>query len=575
MVRSNASVGSTWKARGSQVEVRDCLFLGLVMLLSCILYINDLGFYGDDWAFLRIFYLSENQSLVGLIRSTFETSNIWSSPPLRTWAPRPVQAIYEVSLYWLFGLNPFGYHLVNTTVLTSGIIGFYWVVRELTGNRMLAIVVPMTYGLLPHYSTDRLWYAAFQANLSMVLYFLSLFCDLQQLKAKRNSLYAWKTLSLVSLIGSTLAYEVFIPLFWLNPFMVLYQKRRLQKSGVNTQLSRRTLTLLLASNIVVLTLILIFKALVSEPERAPTFSFSLIKWLSQQSLTASIDLSFGDYGTGLPRIIWKIVSTSQNMAVFVLTSALAIFVCWYLSAALRQSAAQVPRRSTMLILVFVGLLIAGLSYCYFYDYFKITTGINNRVAIAASVGVALCLVGVAGWIARFVSSSYTANRVFCLAIGLLTGSGFLINNTIASYWVAAYKKQQAILHDTRAQFPTLPKGSTLILDGFCPYVGPGIVFEMNWDVTGALGVMYRDGSLRGDVVKPWLQVTQGGISLDGNSIAYPYDSLFVYNVRRNTGYRLKNADVAREYFSMFTPDHNSECPSEYTGYDYGVGLRIF
>ena len=33
---------------------------------------------------------------------------------------------------------------------------------------------------------------------------------------------------------------------------------------------------------------------------------------------------------------------------------------------------------------------------------------------------------------------------------------------------------------TFASVPTLPKSSTLILDGFCPYIGRGIVFESDW-----------------------------------------------------------------------------------------------
>jgi hypothetical protein len=46
----------------------DCLFLALIVRLSLTVYVGDLGFYSDDWDFLRRFSLSPNQSLVGLFQ---------------------------------------------------------------------------------------------------------------------------------------------------------------------------------------------------------------------------------------------------------------------------------------------------------------------------------------------------------------------------------------------------------------------------------------------------------------------------------------------------------------------------
>jgi hypothetical protein len=546
------------------IKVQDCLFLSAVILLSFVLYIPHLGFYSDDWAFLRILYLSNDQSFTRLIYSIFGNSGHW---------PRPLQAVYDVSLYWLFGLNPLGYHVINSSVLMSGILLFYWVLRELTQNRALAIAVPMVYGLLPHYATDRFWYAAFQANLSMALYFLSLLCDLRQLKAKRSSLYGWKVLGLVSLLASTLAYEVFVPLFLLNPLIILYQRRRLEHLGLHTRLSRSMLAALLGSNVVALAVVIGFKYWVSD--RAPTLTLRSLKWIVQQSVNASIDLSFGQYGMGLPRIIWKILSTYQSAAAFIGASIAILLIFFYLYIVLRQARTEVEDRGDMLVLAFLGLIIAGLGYSYFYDYYKVTTGINNRVAIAASVGIALCLVSGVAWIAGLVGSRNAQRIFFCVGIALISGCGFLINNAIASFWIAAYAKQKAILVEIRNQFPKLPEGSTLILDGFCPYVGPGIVFEIDWDTGGVLAIMYRDDSLRGDVVRSWLQVKQDGISLYPDRAPYPYGSLFVYNVGRKAAYQLTNPHVAHEYFSTFSPGYKSECPGDFTGANYGVGVTIF
>ena len=92
---------------------------------------------------------------------------------------RPVQFLYLAALYKAFGTDPLGYHVVNTLVLAAGAVLFYLVLRRLGLSRVLALAVPLVYALLPHYSTNKLWMAAFQIGLSMTLYFLSLYADLR------------------------------------------------------------------------------------------------------------------------------------------------------------------------------------------------------------------------------------------------------------------------------------------------------------------------------------------------------------------------------------------------------------
>jgi hypothetical protein len=60
----------------------------------------------------------------------------------------------------------------------------------------------------------------------------------------------------------------------------------------------------------------------------------------------------------------------------------------------------------------------------------------------------------------------------------------------------------------------LPSGigsGTLLIDGACPYDGPGIVFEAPWDITGALRVRFNDPKLRANIATPNLEVKGDGI----------------------------------------------------------------
>ena len=42
--------------------------------------------------------------------------------------------------------------------------------------------------------------------------------------------------------------------------------------------------------------------------------------------------------------------------------------------------------------------------------------------------------------------------------------------------------EQRVLASTQQRFPAMPPNSTLLLDGVCPYAGPAVVFEANWDL---------------------------------------------------------------------------------------------
>lgn len=553
----------SWEKALALPAIQDSLFLTLIVSISVFNYVGNLGFYLDDWDFLSRLNALQDHSLLGLVSSFYTSlSPMW---------PRPVQAGYLALLYWMFGLQPIGYHVVNSAVLISGVLLIYWVLRELGQNRWITLSIPLVYALLPHYSTDRFWYAAFQANLSMALYFSSLYCDLRILKAPSQHLWGWKLLGLCSLLGSSLAYEVFMPLLLLvNPLLTLYKKRQLNNSSQGLQLNQGKLLLLLATNLIALALVVIFKKTVSA--RASSFSlFGL--WIIKQAVLAPLALNFGEYGIKLPQVLWTIVFSYQSASIFILSGVVSIIIFIYFYRLSNHSKIELPEKGDLLKLASFGLVVSSLSYAYFNHFFKVTAGLNNRVSIAAAVGVALTFVGGFGWVSNLLSSSYLRKRFFALMITLFCSSGFLINNINASFWTTAYQHQQDIIAALREQYPAMPVGSTVLLDGFCPYVGSGVVFETNWDVTGMLRLNFHNKDLTGDVVKPNLQIRNDGISLRsyGMDSHYPYKQLYVYNFDRKMMYQFKDADSARRYFMKFNPSFGSHCKA----WQEGVGVKIF
>ena len=98
--------------------------------------------------------------------------------------------------------------------------------------------------------------------------------------------------------------------------------------------------------------------------------------------------------------------------------------------------------------------------------------------------------------------------------------------------------------------------------GICPYIGPAIVFESNWDLVGALKLLYRDPDLKADVVTPRLEVMQGALrtTLYGEATDYPWGpNLIIYDIGHDMARRLSDRQSAEAYFVEVGDSLESRC----------------
>jgi hypothetical protein len=541
---------------------QDCFFLALVMILSSSLYISRLGFYWDDWFLLKIFHFSRDQSLIVLVRSLVE-----GIPDI---VARPVQAVHLAVLYQLFGMKPLGYHLANTATFCAGICVFYLALREFTG-RLTSLAIAIVYGLLPHYSTDRFWYATFNANISMFFYFLSLYCNMRELSVGKRSLWPLKAVASASLVLSCLAYEVFMPLFLLNPILFAFRRRQLEVSGKALPWSRSISALTYLINPVLLALIYIFKGRTTS--RAPG-GYGL--WLLGDAVKSALDLNFYVYGVNLPHILLTISQKYWSWPSFLITIVVVGLIAWYLIQAARISGEQLPRTWILAVLVVAGAVFSGLSYAYLYSFFQVNTGVNNRAIVAAAVPVAVSWVALVALLSRALTRRNTTTHVFCVVVALLCGSGCLINNVVSSFWIGASQIRQQMLTDMKEHFSP-PRGSTVLLTGFCAWNGPGIVFEATWDVKGALALLYQDETMKGEPVWPWMMASEAGIrsgrDTAGRTTTYSYSSLYLYDVRSKQGVRVPDLGTASHYIKQ---SHQDDIDSQgCLTRGFGSGLPIW
>ncbi|HET7618183.1 MAG TPA: hypothetical protein VFK20_06700 [Vicinamibacterales bacterium] len=546
----------------------DALFLAAATALSCAWYVPRLGFYSDDWAFLGRYATAADQTVAGLFAASYSSHH----------AMRPVQLWLCAALYRTFGLEPLGYHLFNTAILLSLPILVYVILRELQLPRSIALSAALVYGLLPSYSTDRFWFVAFAITLSMAACLAGMLADI---KAVAGRPVWWKALSVAAFAVSALAYEVALPLILLSAVLLIWRARQMRSAG--RPVSTRWVAALVAIDLAILAGAAAFKLHTTVRLGADHGIAAQMRQIARQALDPHLPyghyglnvfsaarVHFVDAGIGLPAIAAALAPALPFGAWF-LNAALWVLAFAYLAAAFRSE--RWPSADEWAALMPAGLIVFGLGYAIFLTNYNVQftpTGIANRSAIAAALGAALCMAGAAGVAIRSLLPRRPGVFVLAGMIASFAACGSLVVNAIAASWANAYEMERRTLNDIRARLPTLPQGSTLILDGVCPYVGPAIVFESNWDLAGALQVLYRDPTIAADVVTPRLTISNEGLTttIYGEARQYPYgDRLLVFEAGTGQVIPLPDAASGRQWFAR----RHTGCPPG----QEGIGVRLF
>lgn len=378
---------------------RDMLALGFCVLLSALASVQGLGFSSDDWDTMAAFANARSHSLPALFTAGYH-------PAINH--TRPGEILYQATLYWLFGLSPLGYHVINAIVLAAMAMLLAALLHELGAPRVLALVVPLVYAFLPHYSSARFWVAAFIAIASQALCFLSLYCDL---RAARNGCahpWRWKVAGLVALIASALTYEVTLPLFLLGPLLTWYRLRRGSRSGEALPVHRRHYWGLIGANVIALIAIGLFKYRVSVriDDRAGVLTAGGGRASLRETAIASlrgviqgVSVNFGDYGIGLPHVVVRILHQRPPWSTIALSILAGVAIFALLSPIVGKTDTALSWTRQFAIAVLAGVLIFALGYAIFATNRNVQftpTGISNRTATAAALGVAIVFVGLIG-----------------------------------------------------------------------------------------------------------------------------------------------------------------------------------
>jgi hypothetical protein len=514
----------------------DLLTLAAICLLSSCLFVPRLGFYSDDWGMLQDFA----RMTAG---ERFDFARFFSD-----FGARPLQGLYLGALYAAFGYQPLGYHVVNAMVLAAAICLLYLVLLQLGMSRTLAFASAALTSVLPQLSTVRVWMSAYQIPLSMLLALGSMAC---QLHFARNRGNWWVVSATVLALLSVAAYEIFAPFMVLLSVLLAADRVRRPKA----ELRNAVPALVPALGLVAAGFAkgLVSKRLETRPaaylDQAMNFFSPRYDWRTDYGLNlfAALDVHFRATCAAWLATVHDL-STERVATPVVAVGIIAAGLSFW-----RLSADQEDKTRSGLLRPF---LIGLAAWIFGHGVFLVTeeimfspTGIANRVLVAAGIGVAIIIATGWAWATQLVPEKLRLSS-FAGVLAALLFIAFCQTERAAAYWVSAAGDENRLLAAARNDLATVPGGSTVILDGVCPYAGPAIVMEAYWDSGGALShVLGKD--LRSDAVSPRMRLTDGGLatSIYRFDTFYPYGQhLFIYDPRVHLLTRLPDRASAESYF---------------------------
>jgi hypothetical protein len=518
------------------LPLTDILFLGGIVVLSTLSYVRKLGFYSDDWAYLGSLFSFGDYSNAG--RSTVEAFDF----SRHVWA-RPTQAAYQWVLFQLFGTDPLGYHVINALVILAMVLLFYLVLREFGVSRPVSVGAAAVMGTMPNFSTDRFWFAAFGYALTMAAGLLAVFSSMRALRNPRSISMVWKTIGVIALVVLGLGYEVALaPVVFALSLIWWRTRSRLLTLGASREGLRAAALILPEAGVIIASVA--YKAITAVQAGIPGSYSAHLARVGTGAITTNVI----GWGVDMPRAVrWAIGAAGPLTLMLAAAVLIAVFAYLY-RLTMREPLGHVGWGQ----LVVVGVVLFVLGYAIFATNARIlftTTGIGNRVSIAASAGVAIAGVALIGLLmSRFRPP--IAAAAFSLIVALWAAAGTSAVATLAEQWGRAWARQQQIIEGLEQSLPKLPRDSAVILAGVCPYEGSAIVFESNWDLAGALEIAYEDPTVKADVAtRSGLQVGDEEIRTviyGSNEALYPYDpNLIVYNHRTGDVGRALDPSSAR------------------------------
>ena len=495
---------------------RDAGFVALLVLAFSLTYALGMGFHADDYNFLALFREDLNGG-----------RSLWELAVTGPQSVRPVHVLYLGLLHHLFGADTLWLQAANTVMLAGANVLLLALLRQFGWSRLASLTTVVIYAFLPHHSTLRFWYTAFQETLALQLALASGLLFLRAVWSRPRDFWICGPLSVLALVGSGLAYEMQMPALAAIPVIAL---------GLRRDAWRRTVAL---GAIHWIAMIGVFAWKVAITTRTAP--------LSIRPILRAVCTSFVDAGLLLPSRAYHAFTLLEPPAIaLVIACGVAVFF-W-----LRAAGTEDPpgRRAGAR-----ALACAFAMFCAGYAMTAVTggietgaTGMRNRTAFVAAIGLAMMVYPAVSLLsARWTSVwrrsiAATAASVVLMSMIVIAAEGRL--------WARAWEAQQDILRGIQAARPRLEPAESLVLDASCAYAGPAKIFSEGFDLEWALRYSYGHLAIRADVTHSDMEIRPGGLLFRGvHSRFFQWQHLTIYNAVTRRATRVANRQQAVDYFA--------------------------
>src|SRR6185503_2998850 len=367
-----------------RLELLDSIFLLILVFVSALPWVGELGFYSDDWSYLAALRESAPAGLSAMFRSLVHTDS--------GLLVRPVQLACLVLEFKAFGLHPLPYHLLIAALLGATVVLLYVVLRASSIARCYSVAMAIIFAFLPQYSTDRFWLSSQQTLLCMLFALAGIAAMLRYASPSGSRKAPWLAAASTCFVASILSYEVALGIIVASIVVVAWRTFR-RSSGEHRALSILP-PLGVALPIVLFGLLkILFQHRYVLHHRIPLF------WLRGEiwKLAAfhAFQFNLGNYVFRLPSVLASLYRQSAITAgSAAAAAAVAILLTLYF---LRfQDESQVLTRLAGFKAIAFGLVLFGLGYALFSPVpgtaFE-SAGLNNRITIASALGASCVIVG--------------------------------------------------------------------------------------------------------------------------------------------------------------------------------------
>ena len=478
------------------------------------------------------------------------------------YATRPAQGLASGLLYYGFGLDPLPYLLVVLALVAASVVLFRSLLLRLRFEPALAFAAAALFAVSPQLSTVRLWFSTLCVAAAMALFLAGAHSLLTWLRDRRLSAALAVSLSWAL---SLAFYELFAP------FMVaMIAYAWWSDAGEDIRGRGPKAAWPLVPHVLVILGGLAAKAALTD--RADGWHPKFIAFQAvRPGYHRETDFGFNFRAFAETHFVDTIAFPLRSLEFFAdprllphvaaaLAAGILIALAW-VGADRGVERTQGPRAMV------AGLVTSALGYGIFAlnpSTSFTPAGIGNRTAAASAMGLAV-LVAASVMALAAKAPGRSRRRVGGAALALLGTLFALASARISEHWARAHERQEAVLLAVRQDLGWLEPGSIVLLDGLCPYDGPGIVFETDWDVSGALSLTLGR-PLSGNLIGPGMRFGRQGAVGTIYAFAFPYPygpRTFAYDLRWRTVTGLTDQRAASRYLERRKPP---TCPRGFAGH---------